>query len=169
MRVVSWNTAKRVQRTEEQSAYIKKFEADIIALQEVLPSSETKWRDQLSRDYAHIISSFELAPDTAVLKKKRMFGQIIASKFPLTPIPPNQMQVPWQERVLSVQLHAPGRDIRLLTTHIPPGASNGWIKIETIKGIVENPESRITKKRSQQKGTQFEGRWFHCRILIQSC
>ena len=72
-----------------------------------------------------------------------MFGQIIASKFPLTAIPPDQMKVPWQERVLSVQLHAPGRDIRLLTTHIPPGASNGWIKIETIQGIVEHLLSNL--------------------------
>ena len=132
-----------MKRTGEQSAYIKKFEADIIALQEVLPSSETKWREELSGNYAHIISSFDPAPNAAVLTKKRMFGQIIASKFPPTAIPPDQMKVPWQERNLSVQLHAPGRDIRLLTTHISPGASNGWIKIETIKEIVENLLSNL--------------------------
>jgi exonuclease III len=138
VKLVSWNTARRVKRTEDQFAFLRKFEADIVALQEIIPSSEIKWRERLSGDYAHIISSFELAPNVEVLKKKRMFGQIIASKFPLTPIPPDQMQVPWQERVLSVQLHTPERNIRLLTTYIPPGASNGWIKIATLKGIIEN-------------------------------
>ena len=143
MKLVSWNTAKRVKRTEDQFTFLRKFGADIVALQEIIPSSETKWRELLNRDYEHIISSFELAPDVAVLKKKRMFGQIIASKFPLTPIPPDQMRVPWQERVLAVQLHAPKRDVRLLTTHIPPGASNGWIKIATLKGIIEDLLSNL--------------------------
>jgi endonuclease/exonuclease/phosphatase family metal-dependent hydrolase len=87
VKLVSWNTARRVKRTEDQFAFLRKFEADIVALQEIIPSSEIKWRERLSGDYAHIISSFELAPNVEVLKKKRMFGQIIASKFPLTPIP----------------------------------------------------------------------------------
>ncbi len=43
----------------------------------------------------------------------------------------------------TVQLHAPERDIRFLTTHIPPGASDGWIKIETKQGIVENLLSNL--------------------------
>ena len=53
------------------------------------------------------------------------------------------MQVPWRERALSVQLHAPERDLRFLTTHIPAGASDGWIKVETIQGIVENLLSNL--------------------------
>ena len=72
-----------------------------------------------------------------------MFGQIFASKLLPTAILPDKMQVPWGERVLSVQLHAPERDLRFLSTHIPPGASNGWIKIETIQGLVENLLSNL--------------------------
>ena len=35
--------------------------------------------------------------------------------------------------------------MRLLTTHIPPGASNGWIKIETINGIIKDLLSNLGK------------------------
>jgi len=137
-RILSWNTAKRVKYTAEQYLYLKKLEPDVIALQEVLPKSVNIWREVLSADYSNIISSFDLAPDHSILKNKRMFGQLIASKFPVTPIPPDQMNVPWQERVLSVYLHAGKKKIRFITTHIPPGSSNGWIKIQMIKGLVES-------------------------------
>ena len=137
-RILSWNTAKRVKYTVEQYVYLQDFDADVIALQEVLPKSVTIWRDSLGADYPYIISSFDLVPDHTILKSKRMFGQLIASKFPVTPFPPDQINIPWQERALSVYLHACKRKIRFITTHIPPGSSNGWIKIQTIKGLVES-------------------------------
>ena len=137
-RILSWNTAKRVKYTAEQYLYLKKLEPDVVALQEVLPKSVNIWREVLSADYSNIISSFDLAPDHSILKSKRMFGQLIASKFPVTPIPPDRMNVPWQERVLSMYLYTGKKKIRFITTHIPPGSSNGWIKIQMIKGLVES-------------------------------
>ena len=80
------------------------------------------------------ISSFDLAKDTTILKGKRMFGQLIASKFPISAIDPEKINVPWQERVLSVKLQ---NNIYLHTTHIPPGSSNGWIKVKMIDGLVK--------------------------------
>ena len=64
MRVVSWNTAKRVQRTEEQSAYIKKFEADLLEkvrsdYSEILDSINTtgKLEDEIKNKLVEVIES----------------------------------------------------------------------------------------------------------------
>ena len=137
-RVTSWNTAKRLKQTDFQIDFLMKHDADVIALQEVIPSTEIIFRDRLKDKYSYQVSSFELAPDLSLLKKKRMFGQLILSKFPVRPSDPNDIAVPWQERVLSSLVTVGGHQIMLHTTHIPPGSSNGWVKIQMISGIVEH-------------------------------
>tara|TARA_X000000368_G_scaffold408415_1_gene389034 strand:- start:819 stop:1655 length:837 start_codon:yes stop_codon:yes gene_type:complete len=132
---LTWNTAKRVKCVLEQKNFIEKFDPDIVALQEILLSSEVKFKQLLLKNYKYILSSFELAPDLNLLTHKRMFGQIIASKFPLKPEDPNNFDIPWKERVLSAKIKIKDKNIYFHTTHIPPGSSNGWIKIETLEGI----------------------------------
>ena len=131
----SWNTAKRLKYVYDQVNLIQQTNPDIVALQEVIISSDKKFKRLLASHYPYIASSFDLAPDTSVLTKKRMFGQIIASKFPLQPEDPNNLDIPWQERVLTVNIQLNGNEITMHTTHIPPGSQNGWIKIETLEGI----------------------------------
>jgi exonuclease III len=46
-----------------------------------------------------------------------------------------QFDVPYKERVLSVNVESPCGNIELHTVHIPPGNGNGWIKIDTFEGI----------------------------------
>jgi exonuclease III len=41
----------------------------------------------------------------------------------------------WPERFLSGLAHSPTGDIEVHTTGIPPGASNGWVKVEMFDGI----------------------------------
>ena len=132
---LTWNTAKRVKYAYDQAKLIEEFNPDIVALQEIILSSEKKFKKLLSKNYKHIVSSFELAPDLSLLTKKRMFGQIIASNFPIKPENPNNLDVPWKERVLSAKININGNEIYFHTTHIPPGSQNGWIKIETLEGI----------------------------------
>ena len=134
---LTWNIAKRIKYSEEQVNFINSFKPDVVALQEVLISSDKKLKDLLSKNYKNIVSSFDLAPDLKILTKKRMFGQIIASNFKLEPNDPKEFNVPWQERVLSVKLFIDNFEIYFHTTHIPPGSGNGWIKIETLEGIYE--------------------------------
>lgn len=43
--------------------------------------------------------------------------------------------MPWPERVLSAVVEAPCGDLELHTTHVPPGASHDWIKIEHFEGL----------------------------------
>lgn len=136
LRLLSWNTAKRLKRAAAQVDFIQKFDADIIALQEVIPSTEERYRILLRGDYTHITSSFELVTEPHLLTKKRMFGQLLASKFPLRVMDPVEMPIPWTERVLSCEITLNDKNIKLHTAHVPPGSSNGWIKIDTINGIV---------------------------------
>ena len=131
---LTWNTAKRVKYAYDQAKLIEEFNPNIVALQEIILSSEKKFKKLLSKNYKHIVSSFELAPDLSLLTKKRMFGQIIASNFPLKPEDPNNLDVPWKERVLSAKITINGSEIYFHTTHIPPGSQNGWIKIEALMG-----------------------------------
>ena len=132
---LTWNTAKRLKYVYDQVKLIQQTNPDIVALQEVIISSDKKFKRLLASHYPYIASSFDLAPDMSVLTKKRMFGQIIASKFPLQPEDPNKLDIPWQERVLTVNIQLNGNEITMHTTHIPPGSQNGWIKIETLEGI----------------------------------
>ena len=76
---LTWNTAKRLKYVYDQVNLIQQTNPDIVALQEVIISSDKKFKRLLASHYPHIASSFDLALDMSVLTKKRMFGQIIAS------------------------------------------------------------------------------------------
>ena len=111
---------------------------DFIALQEVTRSSLPSLRRALERGgFTHIADSFELAPPDFEPRGPRRYGQLTASRHPLTPRAPSLVPVPWPERVLTVRLDAEGHSAILYNTHVPPGSSNGWIKIEMLNGIYE--------------------------------
>lgn len=78
----TWNTAKRLKYVDEQVELIKNVNADIVALQEVIESTNKLYLQKLINDYPYISSSFDLVKDKSILINKRMFGEIIASKFP---------------------------------------------------------------------------------------
>ena len=162
--VLTWNTAKRLKHAPGQVELIHKLSPDIIALQEIIPSTEQKLRSLLLKTHPHIISSFELVEDHSKLVKKRMFGQLIASRFPLCAIDPKNFAIPWTERVLSVTASIGDLKIDLHTTHIPPGSSNGWLKVEMIDGIVqyfkdhhEHPQILCGDFNTPQKETNSDG------------
>ncbi len=37
--------------------------------------------------------------------------------------------------MLSATIHLPHGHVEITTTHVPPGSSNGWIKIEHLEGL----------------------------------
>ena len=136
--LISWNTAKRLKRIEGQIEFLHKQGAEIIALQEILPSTEMVFRSAFENTHPFQVSSFELALDSTLLTKKRMFGELILSKFPMEPQSPYLVRIPWTERLLSAKVTIGTRDLILHTTHIPPGSSNGWIKVEMLNGIFDH-------------------------------
>lgn len=137
LRLVSWNVAKRIKRLDDQVAAIQSLETDVVALQEILLSSHTLFKEKLAESFPWSFSSFDLAEDQSVFRGKRMFGQLLLSRLPMNTIDPGCFKVPWPERVLSGEILIAGKNLEIHTTHIPPGSSNGWIKIEMIDGIVE--------------------------------
>jgi len=109
---------------------------DIVALQEVTLPILNSYPPLLSSiGLHHIVASFHLSREKDELKGPRRYGEIIASRWRLSPMKPEFFPVPWKERVLSAKVITPMGNIELHTTHIPPGSSNGWIKIEMLEGI----------------------------------
>ena len=136
MKLVSWNLAGRVSKCQAQVEALAHLDADILTLQETTARSRVPLSDALKgAGYQHLVDSFELAPDTSPLKGPRRYGELIASRFPLEALSPDQFRIPWPERVLSALVHTTNLSIEFHTTHIPPGSSNGWIKIETFEGL----------------------------------
>jgi exonuclease III len=136
LRLISWNVAARRQLLPRQAEALLAHRPDIVALQEITATTVGPWREALAEaGLPHVVDSFELAPDRSVLLRPRRYGEVLASRFPLHPLAPDAFAVPWQERVLSAVLDTPHGPVEVHTTHIPPGASNGWIKIDTLNGI----------------------------------
>ncbi len=108
----------------------------MVALREVTAKTRTGLQDGLRRiGLKYTQDSFCLAPQDASLKGPRRYGEIIASRWPIVPLPPSDFDVDWPERVLSVVVETPWGEIEVHTAHIPCGASHEWKKIRTLEGI----------------------------------
>jgi endonuclease/exonuclease/phosphatase family metal-dependent hydrolase len=106
-----------------------------VALQEVVPTTVAQWRAYLAHSgLVYCVDSFALQ-DQPSTERRRRYGELLASRWPLTPLPPTAFRVPWPERILSAVLASPWGVIELHTTGIPPGVSNGWLKVEMLEGI----------------------------------
>jgi endonuclease/exonuclease/phosphatase family metal-dependent hydrolase len=139
MWLLSWNICAGGggTRRPKQLVAIKNAKPDIVALQEITLGSVDAYRDGLAADgFEHITDSFALAPSRRMLVGPRRYGQLIASRWPLSALPPKDFAIPWRERVLScVVAHPKVGSIELHVTHVPPGSSNGWTKIRHLEGI----------------------------------
>ena len=139
MKLLSWNVCAgggETRRPKQLNA-IGRCKPDIVALQEITIGSLDAYRDGLTRvGLVHVVDSFALAPSLRRLVGPRRYGQMVASRWPLTSLKPTEFAIPWPERVLSCAITVPkiGR-IELHNTHVPPGASNGWTKIDHLEGV----------------------------------
>src|SRR5580658_8953278 len=131
MKLISWNVKQGTgERLRSQVAALAAREPDIVALQEVTAAHVDLYAELLgAAGLEHHQDSFSLAADPSLLQGPRSYGQLVASRWPVDAISPQGFPVPWPERILSVRWHTPASSIELHTTHIPPGSSNGWVKI----------------------------------------
>jgi exonuclease III len=104
---------------------------DIVALQEVRPSTAPRLLAALAK---HGLP-YRLETASAAGDAGRRYGVLLASRWPLQRLP--HFTIPYVERVLSALVTSPWGTIEIHTAHIPPGAGNGWKKIETFEGIYE--------------------------------
>ena len=109
---------------------------DIVALQEVRETAVERYLAALTAiGLPHAVASFHLSLDRTALTGPRCYGEVIAMRWPLRVLPPSTFAIPWPERVLSCVVETPWTEIEFHATHIPPGITHGWIKIETLREI----------------------------------
>jgi endonuclease/exonuclease/phosphatase family metal-dependent hydrolase len=121
---------------------------DVVALQEVRVTAASALKAELVRiGLLHNTDSFSLAGDLSVLTGRRQHGELIASRWRVTALPPGAFPVPWTERILSAVIESPWRAMEIHTAHIPNGATNGWRKIETFEGIYRHLACRSDRPR----------------------
>jgi exonuclease III len=134
--LISWNVAARIGVFREQVDAIAERHPDIVALQEVTARTASRLKNDLAcRGFYHCADSISITRDAAELAGARRYGALIASRWPIQRLSRHNFKIPWKECVLSVTVQTPGGPLEIHTTHIPPGSSNGWIKVETLEGI----------------------------------
>ena len=132
MKLISWNIAGKVKGCEAHANALNEFSPDLIALQEVRANASKTLRSTIQENGL----SFILDTTEITTKNKRQYGVLIASRWPVI-MCSEQFDIPYLERSLSVEIDHPAGKIELHTVHVPPGSSNGWIKIETLEGVYQ--------------------------------
>jgi len=132
LKILTWNTAGRTRRIPEQWEYVKTKDADILCLQEIQHGGDLIWRERLSTQYRYVVSSVSLVTDRSKTGPRK-YHLIIASKQEIELDMHSSKLVPWFERLLVVN-HIES-NLKIATTHIPPGGNNGWVKIEFFEGL----------------------------------
>ena len=147
MKCITWNLKGIVGKASKQMDAIIQLQPDILAFQEVASNSIDIIRKKLSTSYANIVDSLELVRDKSLLLGPRRYGVFIASNYKIQTLNPKLFDIPWQERVLSVNVHHPREIIEFHTAYIPPGYTNRWKKIETLEGIYKRLAVQTDTKR----------------------
>lgn len=133
MRLITWNTAARSRKLGAQARFLEERVPDVIALQEVSPRTFAVWQTTLPGIGLPFVRSS--LPDRLAGTRKRHLGVLIASRFPLGECVGPVAQCPWEEKSLSLIVESPFGPIALHAVHVPPGSSNGWVKVETLEAI----------------------------------
>ena len=133
MKIITWNINSRTneETLKGQSDFLKSGDFDLITLQEVTLNSEGFFKESFKDMY--ILSSFDLVSDKSILVKNRKYGQLIISKKPIKLVSDPCTEIPFPERMLSGFIETFGLEIH--TTHVPPGSSNGVVKVEHFEGL----------------------------------
>ncbi|MFP6751243.1 MAG: endonuclease/exonuclease/phosphatase family protein, partial [Pirellulaceae bacterium] len=136
--VISWNTAHRSGKLSRQVAAMLDREPDIVALQEVTGSTQPRLACGLAEGgLNHFACSLDSGDGTESRSGPRRYGVAIASRFPLQQESRLSLPVPWPEKTLSCFVHCSFGPVEVHSAYVPPGSSNGWIKIETFEGIYQ--------------------------------
>ncbi len=135
MKIISWNTNSRsnISTLLQQCKFLKTLDLDLICLQEITFKSQDFYKDFFKDRF--VISSFDLSRDLELLEGKRKYGELIISNQRFAPLDPYRINIPFPERVLSIKLQEEYEGVEIYTTHVPPGSSNGVIKVEHFEGL----------------------------------
>ena len=147
MRAISWNIGKNFKIIDQQLKIVDEEKPDILALQEVTSKSYNIINEILRPKFKHIHFSLDLIKDNKLSVGPRKLGVLTASNYKLEMRDLNEFNIPWRERILNHNIYTSKKKIRFYNAYIPPGSSNGWIKIETLEGIFKGLNIRSSDPR----------------------
>ena len=147
LKCFTWNLGHRLKKIPSQIKAVVDRNPNIIAFQELTLESSKIIKKILSSSYKNIIDSFELSSDQSLMNGSRRLGVMTATNYDLKPRSQNEFEIPWQERVLAVDITTPQETIEFYNTYIPPGSTNRWKKIETLEGLYKGLAKHTEKKR----------------------
>ena len=147
LKCFTWNLGHRLKKIPSQIKAVVDRNPNIIAFQEVTLESSKIIKKILSSSYKNIVDSFELSSDQSLWNGPRRLGELIATNYELKPKAQNEFDIPWQERVLGVDITIPNETIEFYNTYIPPGSTNRWKKIETLEGLYKGLAIHSKRKR----------------------
>ncbi|MDX6697946.1 MAG: exodeoxyribonuclease [Solirubrobacteraceae bacterium] len=134
MRVLTWNVAGRVKRRAEQVAAVLDVDADVVALQEVTPTTAAGWTQDLERaGYEVVTTGAGPRPEG-----RRRLGVLTGARgglerrSPESGGPPEAgSDLPWPERLVVVETS--GAEVWNL--HSPIAPSPGLAKVRTHEAV----------------------------------
>ena len=136
MKIISWNLNGRVRCVADQLRALHRRSPDVVAVQEVRESTLSNLQAGFARfGLVHCADSLEGANPRRKPAGPRRIGVMVASRWPLEVLSAPPIQ--WQERLLSVRVSMPRAHAEVHTTHVPPGATNGWTKIYILEQLFE--------------------------------
>ena len=146
MKIISWNTAHRVSKVGDQIEAIRARSPDIVALQEVVASSALELSAGLEAMGLAYNTHSELRSVDSRESKSRSYFVLVASRYPTIPARP--MRLPWPEKGISLVAETEFGPIEIHSVHVPPGSSNGWLKVDVFEAIyaglaVRSPYLRV--------------------------
>lgn len=128
LKLATWNLNARQKCLPDQVAFLRSLDADVVLLQEVTRYTFSRLESLLlEAGYPYVAETVRKASSGP-----RKYGLVTASRFPITPREHRSVVV-WPERLQCLTVQAPAAEFVLMNTHIPPGASNGWIKVEMLE------------------------------------
>jgi len=126
--LLSWNVAGRTTLFGDQAAAVERQEPDLVALQEVRPSTLPRWRRALAdAGLVHCL-------DSGAFRGPRRLFNLTAGRWELTEL--ELVGAPQPERVLSAVSESPAGQIEIHNAHVPPTRRAGDVKIETCEALV---------------------------------
>jgi exonuclease III len=147
MKVISWNVAGRVAKYPKQLNAALKEDPDVIGLQEIIISTQTRWVSDLTKAGYYVKCSFDFVQDKSILKHGRKYGVITAARWELLPTNREEVLVPWNERFLSLKINSPWGSIEFHNIHMPAGVSQHVIKHQTFEGLFNYLAHKTNKLR----------------------
>jgi exonuclease III len=130
--LLTWNVAGRLTRLDEQADRALAHAADVICLQEVIPSAIARWRRRL-QEAGHEVIASAVAADAPRVHR---LGVLVASRLPLA-LAAQAPAVPWPERLLAVDVR-PGswsRPLHVVDLHAPLSQRPERVKVRTFEAV----------------------------------